>query len=209
MWCSYRGRSDVPRAKPFTQSDVDLRGTKLCTAPIKRLVDRIKEKKPQGFDTEKLSAQISASLAAYDAYLVVTDQERPANIIAALSGGEKLAIELRNWLRSLPQSVRFQLKMPNAESVLLELWGYIDVQKDYWRRHVIARRPNENERRLALRQNLLAIVAEHLPNAPELEQRHLVADLLTERGIPFPAEKKNRRRFTGRSRQKRTKQRTV
>ncbi|MFY9839785.1 MAG: hypothetical protein WAK55_25590, partial [Xanthobacteraceae bacterium] len=73
----------------------------------------------------------------------------------------------------------------------------------------IAHRPDANQRRLALRQNLFAIVAEHLPNDPEPEQRHLVADLLTESGIPFPAEKKNRRRFTGRSRQKRTKKRTV
>ncbi|MFY9840251.1 MAG: hypothetical protein WAK55_28045, partial [Xanthobacteraceae bacterium] len=106
----------MPRAKAFTQSDVDLRtqGAKFYTAPIKRLVDRIKEKKPQGFDAEKLSAQVSVALDAYDAHLVATDQERPANIIAALSGGEKLATELVFWLRSLPQNVRFQLKTPNA-----------------------------------------------------------------------------------------------
>jgi hypothetical protein len=218
----------MPRARAFTRADVERRARKIKIGPkgTKKQPRRIVQagEIAPGF-TERLAAfatgkvpeasrqrfqeEITEAIKVYRARRIADQQENPARIIAALKPGKRAARVMLKWLRSLPQSVRLPLRKGATETWLTEWIASIDASLTDLQKK---RRHRGGNAGIDLRRNLIAICAEHLPDAHDAtdpqrqakakKRERLVADILSFAAIKFPNEKKNRKRFTGANRQR-------
>jgi hypothetical protein len=204
----------VARAKPFSRSDVKQRWAPLQVDPslIKKLVQKAAVAVA---DKERFEHKLNWTIRAYRARVHADKQERPAQIVAALKPGLKLARDLFAWLRWLPESVRFDLRAGGIEDLLYDLTNVTEAllsrtknRENYWQGHVKAHRPaGKGAASLDLRLSLTQIITEHWPDPPnatdrqkgtiERKRRSWVASACSEIGARYPHEKKHRRRFTG------------
>jgi hypothetical protein len=191
----------VPRAKPFTRADVKSRealyeAISLDPAVIEKIKAILKFEGVAAANGERLVSEIEQAIRTYKLTARADYQESPAHIVAALKPGLPLAKRLREWLNTLPQWLRFDLKFPELEELLVR----IKAQSDYWQAKVRAGPIGHGPAALSLRQSLCIILAKDIKN--ERKMRRAMADILKAAGIKFPDEKKNPRRFTGTARPK-------
>jgi hypothetical protein len=188
----------MPRAKAFTRSDVKARAQVTLDPDLIRKIEKNLEHagiKPPKLN--RVACEIEQAIRTHKLRICADDQERPARIVAILKPGLRLTKERRQqWLDKLPQSLRLDLGVPGPEG----LTARIKKRLDYWQAKVRPQRPfGKGQARLDLRQTLLDFLAGHIDN--EHKRRQPVADILTEAGVKFPNEKKNRGKFTGIRRQ--------
>jgi hypothetical protein len=125
----------LPRAQPFTATDIDAR-SEAAHAPD-RLADRA------GILTDRRAECLERINEAYRYYkldLTSLAQEKPAKIVAAFTKVEKCAAELLATLDKLPPSLRIELRSGDLESVIL---ARVRERIGYWKPHVRAWRPSE------------------------------------------------------------------
>ena len=152
---------------------------------------------------------------AYLATVIANKQERPARKVASLKQGAARAKKLLEWLKSLPPSLRLELRAEGIEGLLNDLAVLLDAlgsnakkQSAYWQGHVESHRPTgAANASLSLRQSLMDLVTRFSPGDPsdsdrqKRKNRHnwdrWVATAAKAIGARYPDEKKNRRRFTG------------
>ena len=206
----------MPRAKPFKQVDVKRRSKALEVdrALVERLVRGAEIAIPE--KRNELTFELISAIKAYRAKGIVAKQERPAQLVAALKPGLGPARKLLHWLKSLPLSVRFELKAGGIEESLLDLEILTNAllcernkRIKSWQTHVHRNRPTgEGAASLALRQSLTDFAARCWTGSPETASererrakekkiRSWVAFACAEIGARYPNEKKNRARFTG------------
>jgi len=206
----------VPRAKPFNRSHLKKRQVSLEVDPhlIKTLIDKVPLVTDEAIRSN-LEYELKPAIRAYRVRMLADSQERPARIVAALKRGLNPATSLLEWLNSLPQSLRQELRAGGVELLLHELAiltqrlkTRVEDRVCYWQGHVETHRPaGEGDASLDLRRSLTEIITKRLSDAPaaaerqkranERRRRRWVADACREIGARYPNEKKNRRRFTG------------
>jgi hypothetical protein len=190
----------MPRATAFHRADVKRRKALYELSLEPDVIDKIKAiLKFEGVavaDVEQLVTKIEQTFRTYNVTMLADYQENPARIVAALKQGLRLAEQMREWLSTLPESVRFDLKTPELETLPLR----IKKRLAYWHEHKHAGRIAHGATALSLRQSLMSIVAEDIRDKHKRDRA--VADILTPAAIKFPNEKKNRGRFTGTKRPK-------
>jgi hypothetical protein len=154
----------VPRAKPFTRSDVKQRSK--STRVDRNLIDRLTQKASLIVSAnESFAYQLRQAIWAYRAKTLANKQEHPAKIVAALKVGLKHSQNLSEWLNSLPSGVRLELRAGGIEGLLDDLavllatlTAKIKAQASYWQSHVKTHRPaGEGEASLCLRWSLTEI----------------------------------------------------
>jgi hypothetical protein len=184
----------MPRAKAFTRSHV---GARAQVGLDPKVIDKTKTTlRSAGIEPEQMERVVCRLVQAIQAYklrVLADSQESPARIVAALRPGLQPAKRLSKWLGTLPQSLRFDLKVPGMEG----LPDRIEELVKYWGAKVRAHRPaGEAAAGFDLRKMLDGSLADHIDN--ERKRRRVVADILRDASIKFPNEKKNRKKFTGR-----------
>jgi hypothetical protein len=204
----------VPRAKPFVRTDVERRWRALEIDPLtlEKLVTRLPID-PNA--RSRFASELYWAIRAYRARALAAKQARPAKILAALKPGIRHARKLSDWLNSLPQSVRLELRSGQIEGLLSDLAEVVEAlsvvtrsRAVYWQTHVRAHRPaGASDASLAFRQSLMEMLARFLPDNPTATPRQKrtsernrlrhAADIMRTIGAPFPSEKKNRGRFKG------------
>src|SRR5262249_58239513 len=132
----------MPRAKPHSHSDVKRRSLEeplvVCElALIKKLVGRanVTDQAEKATLKESLDCRIREYRLRV---LTEKQQERPAQLVAALKPGVKAAKELLPWLDSLPVSLLIELQAGGLEE---HLHRFIN-RADYWQRHVKVWKPS-------------------------------------------------------------------
>ena len=212
----------MSRADPFTHSDIERRRNEARVDP--RLVESLTDKAPtiaaKGFPTleaakQRFAQELCCTIWAYRARIIADKQERPARVVATLKRGEGPTKKLLEWLKSLPQSVRFELRAEGIEGLLNELAVLLDAlgsnakkRSAYWQGHVELHRPSgAANASLTLRQSLIDIITRFSPDDPSDSERQKrknrhnrdrwVATAAKAIGAKYPDEKKNRGRFTG------------
>jgi hypothetical protein len=184
----------MPRAQPFTRTDLDARAREKANTLDPDLIEKIKlilkSDNATAANVERLASEVAQTIQTYNLTVLADHQESPARIVAALKPGLPLAKGLREWLEMLPQSVRFELKTPEAEA----LFGRIKEQLAKWQAKVRAGPIGRGAAR-NIRQSLSSILAKDIAN--ERKRRKIAAHILAEASIDFPNEKKNRKKFIG------------
>ena len=198
----------MPKAKPFSRSDVERRSKEplVCElALIKKLVGRANV--TDQAEKATLKESLDCTIREYRLrVLTEKQQERPAQLVAALKPGVKAAKELLPWLNSLPVSLLIELQAGGIK----EFCERVIDRHAYWQGHVKAHRPaGAGDASLALRQSLTDIITAHRPDPPratkhqkrfkEQRRRDWVAFACREIGARFPHQKKHRRQFVGES----------
>jgi len=191
----------MPKAKPFSRSDVKQRAKKPLVDPA--LTEKLVEiAGAASTDTkEKLRHKLNCTVSAFFARRRGDKQESPARIVAALKPGLKPARKLLAWLDTLPVGVLIELQAGGVKEFCERV---IDCEA-YWRGQVKTHRPaGEGAASLDLRLSLKDIYDNHcvgLRNKiPEERERHL-NDLVTQAskmiGARYPNEREHRGRFMG------------
>lgn len=128
----------MPRAQPFTRTDLDARAREKANTLDPDLIEKIKlilkSDNATAANVERLASEVAQTIQTYNLTVLADHQESPARIVAALKPGLPLAKGLREWLEMLRQSVRFELKTPEAEA----LFGRIKEQLAKWQAKVRA-----------------------------------------------------------------------
>jgi hypothetical protein len=211
----------VPLAKSFSRSDEQERPKALEVDPglIKKLVqgaaDLIGLALTDELEKWRFEYKLNCTIQAYYARILAGQQERPAQIVAALEPVHKRAESLLRQLNSLPRWVRFDLRAGGIERSLHELGVLTEAliyqtknRVTYWQGRVEAHRPTgERVVSLDLRISLTEIITEHWADPPdathrqkranERKRRRWVAFACNKIGARNLHEKKHRRRFTG------------
>jgi hypothetical protein len=204
----------VPRATPFTHSDVQNRSETRWAPSLAqeeaerdaRIIDALARKASIPETTrERFCCEVREAIWLYREKVLAQRQERPARIVAALRQGLSRTKKLSEWLKSLSQGVRLELHAGNAERLLGDLANLLEAlstnikgRSAYWRKHVETNRPaGQGSASLALRQSLMHFVTKHSPETSQRQIRSCVAYALNAIGAKYPNEKKNRQRFTG------------
>jgi hypothetical protein len=199
----------MPRAKPFSRSDVLQRSKELQLDPvlIEKLVRRANV--TDQAERERFRYKLRCTIEAYRARVCADKQESPASIVAALEPGLKAAKDLLEWRNSLPVGVLTELQEGNIQ--IEAVVATIENRVTYWQKHVAAHRP-ASDASLDLRRSLIDIMAAHRPAPPdatnqqkrskEQRRRDWVAFACSEIGAKYPHQKKHRRRFVGEHKQK-------
>jgi hypothetical protein len=189
----------MSRADPIARSDITGR-TKAIEIDL-NTTDKIKVVlQSAGIPEAALTRVVTEVIEAtkvYKARLLADYQERPAAIVMALNPGLLGMDELREWLKSLPQSVRLDLKIHGIEGKLDEWTNKLNYRLNYWGSKVHAHRPfGQRHAGESLRQTLDSMLAIYVVS--ERKRRSFVAKLVSAVNISFPNEKKNRKKFLGR-----------
>jgi hypothetical protein len=198
----------MPRAKAFSRSKVEQRWPKDPKEPpvdpalIEKLVALTGVIDP--VERAQVESKLSCTIKLNRDRVLADQQERPAQIVAALKPVLRSARDLSARLNSLPVGLRLELQAGGLGEQLEALISKADDRLAYWRQHVAAHRPTgEGATSLDLRQSLTDIFAAHclgLPpedRAKERKLRDLVAYACQEMDVRFPDETKHRRRFMG------------
>jgi hypothetical protein len=198
----------MPLAKPFNRSDVGRRSEEpqVCElALIEKLVRR--SRVTDKAETAKFKESLDCTIREYRLQVLTEkQQERPAQIVAALKPGVKAAKKLLAWLDSLPVGLLIELQAGGVK----EFCTRVIAREAYWQGHVNAYRPaGKGAASLHLRRSLKDIITAHRPDPPlateqdkrfkEQRLRDWVAFACGEIGAPFPHQKKRRRQFVGES----------
>jgi hypothetical protein len=182
----------MTRANGFTQADVRAR-EEIKNDPnlIEMLVVRAGGRDLQ---TDRFAEELDLALRVFKLKELGVWQERPANIISTLRKGLTLTDQLLKWLRSLPW--RHDLKTAGTEELLAELVTNINGQINRYKKRVARHRPvGAAELRLSLRKNLGEIHQKYCPEKNDRERGAWIAHVFARNEIPFPNEKKDRKRF--------------
>jgi hypothetical protein len=176
----------VPRANPFTRSDTEKRRIEARVDPslVKVLTDEAPIVVKKGYPTlevakERFAFELVSTIWAYRARVIGNKQERPARIVATLKQGAGRTKKLLEWLKSLPQSVRFELRaegiedLLNDQAVLLDaLYSNARSRSAYWQDRVETHRPTgAGDASLTLRQSLMDLINRFSPEDPSVSAR--------------------------------------
>ena len=214
----------MPRAEQYTRSDVEKRKPEGRVDPVlvETLVGKLPIPKSVQSDPAKAALwkegfiyQLHQLLWHYRVSVLAHRQELPARMVASLNQGLVRGKKLRDWLNSVPDGLRFELRAGGLEgflddfAVLVdELVSHAEARSAYWQGHVEPNRPvGEGEMGRWLRQWLAEIIATHWPDSPDVtakgkrvndgKRRRWVADAARLIGARYPDEKKNPGRFAG------------
>jgi hypothetical protein len=139
---------------------------------------------------------------------------------------QRLRKQVSERLAALPQSIRFELQTPGLEVLLIAQGGpsifdrkiicqdkiicqelseaglkfaaNIERRIEHYQLRVRRNRPQgAGEASRSLRRSLLSIRQHHRPDESEAQRCRWAADLLRKSNVPFPDEKKNKKRFVG------------
>jgi hypothetical protein len=210
----------VTRATPFSRADVDRRASALAPdapglldperfKPLAKLAKIADERRADCL------ALVNDALRRSRLHALAVEQERPARKIAALEAGPPLALQLSQWLRSLPASLRQELRAGDLESGLAELVANAADRIGYYGGHVEPGRSGAAaDHRALLIDDLERIAIEFSPHhlgrvdmgakpreksASDRRRLRWAVDVARAGGVHVPDEKKHRNRVVSRA----------
>jgi hypothetical protein len=194
----------MPRATPIARSEIHERWKTRQVDPC-LIAELAQRAKVPDAARERFSKSLRCAIWVYRVRVLANSQERPARIVAALRRGRGRTKRLLEWLKSIPDGLRLELRQGDIEeliddlAVLLDaLSSNIEERSVYSQNHVWKHRPAGGaDAGLCLRQSLIVLMDEVHPDVSERTRRAWVAGAVKLVGAKYPNEKKNRARFTG------------